>query len=114
MVLILLFYSFQLTLPILRVFSGTNLTIHTYLIKIVRMKAKLTLSIEKTTLLKAKKLSIRKKKSISRLFEEYVEKNQLSTATPISDSLRGILKKAAGNKSFDELRAEAVKDRYGL
>ncbi len=78
------------------------------------MKAKLTLSIEKKTLLKAKKLSIRKRKSISRLFEEYVEKNQLPTATPISDSLRGILKKAAGNKSYDELRAEAVKDKYDL
>jgi|LNFM01.1.fsa_nt_gb hypothetical protein len=78
------------------------------------MKAKLTLSIEKKTLLKAKKLSVRKKKSISRLFEEYVEKNQLSTAAPISDSLRGILKKAAGNKSYDELKAEAMKDKYDL
>jgi hypothetical protein len=78
------------------------------------MKAKLTLSIEKKTLLKAKKLSVRKKKSISRLFEEYVEKNQLSTAAPISDSLRGILKKAAGKKSYDELKAEAMKDKYDL
>lgn len=90
------------------------MTIHTYLIKLVRMKAKLTLSIEKKTLLKAKKLSVRKKKSISRLFEEYVEKNQLSTATPISDSLRGILKKAAANKSYDELRAEAASGKYDL
>jgi len=78
------------------------------------MKTKLTLSIEKKTLLKAKKLSARKKKSISKLFEEYVEKNQLSTATPISDSLRGILKRAARDKSFDELRAEAIRDKYDL
>ncbi len=78
------------------------------------MKAKLTLSIEKKTLLKAKKLSARKKKSISRLFEEFVEKNQLSKASPISDSIRGILKKAAGNKSYDELKAEAIRSIYGI
>jgi len=90
------------------------LKIYTYLSKIARMKAKLTLSIEKKTLLKAKKLSARRKKSISKLFEEYVEKNQLSTTTPISDSLKGILKKAAGNNSYDELRAEAIKDKYDL
>jgi hypothetical protein len=78
------------------------------------MKTKLTLSIEKNTLLKAKKLSARKKKSISRLFEEYVEKNQTSKATPISDSLRGILKKSASDKSYDELRAEAINNKYDL
>jgi hypothetical protein len=78
------------------------------------MKTKLTLSIEKKTLVKAKKLSARRKKSISKLFEEYVEKNQSSAATPIADSLQGILKKAAGNKSFDELRAEVIKDKYDL
>lgn len=88
--------------------------INTYLIKIARMKTKLTLSIEKNTLLKAKKLSARKKKSISRLFEEYVEKNQIATGNPISDSLRGILKKAAGDKPYDELRAEAIKGKYDL
>lgn len=78
------------------------------------MKTKLTLSIDKKTLVKAKKLSDRRKKSISRLFEEYVEKSQAMKATPISDSLRGILKKAAGNKSYDMLRAEAIKERYGV
>lgn len=78
------------------------------------MKTKLTLSIEKKTLLKAKKLSARKKKSISKLFEEYVEKNQLSAATPISDALRGILKKAAGDKSYDELKSEAIKSKYDV
>ena len=80
----------------------------------MRMKTKLTLSIEKKTLLKAKRLSARKNKSISRLFEEYVERNQISGATPISDSLRGILKKAAGSKSYDELRYEAVTENYDL
>jgi regulator of replication initiation timing len=90
------------------------LKIYTYFLKIARMKTKLTLSIEKNTLLKAKKLSARKKKSISRLFEEYVEKNQTSKATPISDSLRGILKKAASDKSYDELRAEAINNKYDL
>lgn len=78
------------------------------------MKTKLTLSIDKKILLKAKKLSDRRKKSISRLFEEYVEKSQTLKATPISDSLRGILKKAAGNNSYEVLRAEAIKGKYDL
>jgi hypothetical protein len=78
------------------------------------MKTKLTLSIEKKTLTKAKRLSEKRGKSISRLFEEYVEGNQPISATPIADSLRGILKKAAGNKSYEELRAEAVKEKYGV
>jgi hypothetical protein len=84
------------------------------LVKIVRMKAKLMLSIEKKTLLKAKKLSARKKKSISKLFEEYVEKNHGSTGTPISDALQGILKIASGDKSYDELKAEAIREKYDL
>lgn len=78
------------------------------------MKTKLTLSIDKKILRKAKRLSEKKGKSISRLFEEYVEGTQPLSETPIADSLRGILKKAAGNKSFEELRAEALKEKYGL
>jgi len=78
------------------------------------MKTKLTLSIEKKTLLKARKMSAKSKRSISSLFEEYVERNQPATDTPISDSLQGILKKAAGNKSYEELKSEAFKHKYGL
>lgn len=76
------------------------------------MKTKLTLSIDKKTLLKARKLSVRKKKSLSKLFEEYVEKNQSSSDTPITDSLLGILKD--DGKSYKEMRYEALKKKYDL
>lgn len=74
------------------------------------MKSKLTLSIEKRTLLKAKRLSLRRKTSLSKLFEEYVEKNQPDSNSPISDSLLGILKD--DNRSYDEIRSKAIKRKY--
>lgn len=82
------------------------------MVKIVRMKTKLTLSITKTTLLKAKRLSVRKKTSLSKLFEEYVEKNQTSSDTPISDALTGVL----GNdqENYKEMRRKVLRKKYDL
>jgi hypothetical protein len=87
---------------------------HKYFIKIAGMKARLTLSIKKSLLAKARKLSLKSKKSISRMFEEYIEESILKSPTPITDPLRGILKKWAGNKTYDELKREAMKEKYGI
>jgi hypothetical protein len=78
------------------------------------MKARLTLSIEKSILAKARRLSVKNKKSISKMFEEYIVESIFKSQTPIADSTRGILKKWAGNKSYDELKWEAIKDKYGF
>jgi hypothetical protein len=76
------------------------------------MKKKLTLSIDENTFIKARQLLMQKKKSLSKLFEEYVEKNQTKSDTPITDSLTGILKDEG--KSYDEIRYEALKEKHGL
>jgi hypothetical protein len=76
------------------------------------MKTKLTLSIAKKTLDKAKRLSIRRKTSLSKLFEEYIEKNQTNSDTPISDALTGILEN--NGRSYDEMRYEALKKKHDL
>ena len=76
------------------------------------MKTKLTLSITKKTLVKAKRLSLRRKTSLSKLFEEYIEKNQTSSETPISDPLTGILE--IDRRSYDEIKYEAIRKNHDL
>ena len=76
------------------------------------MKTKLTLSIAKKTLVKAKRLSLRRKTSLSKLFEEYIEKNQASSETPISDSLTGILEN--DRRSYDVIKYEAIRKKHDL
>lgn len=76
------------------------------------MKTKLTLSIAKKTLVKAKRLSIRRKTSLSKLFEEYIEKNQASSDTPISDALTGILED--DGRSYKEIKSQVLSKKYDL
>lgn len=72
------------------------------------MKTKLTLSVEKETLHKARLLSKRKKTSVSRLFEEFVQQQErirpFSQPGSVTDSLTGILK----NKglTYRQMKAE--------
>ncbi len=60
------------------------------------MKTKLTLSVEKETLHKARTISKRKKTSVSRLFEEFVQQQErmqpVSEPHAVIDKLTGILK----------------------
>ncbi len=74
---------------------------------------KLMLRIEKKHWPRPKGFLKKGKEYLSTL-QKYVEGNQPISATPIADSLRGILKKAAGNKSYEELRAEALKVKYDV
>ena len=76
------------------------------------MKTKLTLSIAKKTLVKAKRLSIRRKTSLSKLFEEYIEKNQTSSDTPISDALTGILED--DGRSYKEIKSQVLSKKHDL
>lgn len=90
----------------------------TYFIKIVRMKTKLTLSIEKTVLEKAKKLTRKGRRSLSKIFEDYLReltaagKNKRSA--PVTDSLSGILSDHYAGKSYQKMKEEMYKDKYGL
>ena len=69
------------------------------------MKAKLTLSVNKRTISKARKLSLKSKKSLSRLFEEYVEREMPEKkATPLTDKLTGIIKGKFSKMNYKELR----------
>jgi hypothetical protein len=78
------------------------------------MKAKLTLSINKKTISKARKLSLRSKKSLSKLFEEYVEREMPEkTSTPLTDKLTGILKGKFAKMSSKELREAIYTEKYG-
>jgi uncharacterized protein DUF6364 len=81
------------------------------------MTTKLTLSIEKKTVERAKLLSARAGKSISKIVEEYL--NELSGTAAIEnsvvDKLSGSLKKAAPqNIQWKEVKANYLKKKYGL
>jgi len=78
------------------------------------MKTKLTLSIDKRTVTKARKLSQKNKKSLSRLFEEYVEREMPEkTSTPLTDKLTGIIKGKASKMTYKELRETMYSEKYG-
>lgn len=78
------------------------------------MKTKLTLSIDKRTVTKARKLSQKNKKSLSRLFEEYVEREMPEkTSTPLTDKLTGIIKGRASKMTYKELRETMYSEKYG-
>lgn len=81
------------------------------------MKTKLTLSIDKSVLIRAKKAAKKENKSLSELVEVYLEKKYKSatkTETPITDSLTGILKGKVPNLPYKELRDLMYKDKYGV
>ena len=81
------------------------------------MKTKLTLSIDKSVLIKAKKPAKKENKSLSELVEVYLEKKYKSatkTETPITDSLTGILKGKVPNLPYKELRDLMYRDKYGV
>ena len=89
----------------------------TYFSKLVRMKTKLTLSIDKTVLTNAKKAAKKENKSLSELVEGYLKKKYKTvqkTETPITDSLTGILKGKVPNLPYKELRSLMYKDKYGI
>lgn len=73
------------------------------------MKTKLTLSVEKETLHKARTLSKRRKTSVSRLFEEFVQQQDrmqpVVKTHDVIDKLTGILKD-------DGLSYAQMKDEY--
>lgn len=78
------------------------------------MKAKLTLSVDKKTITKARKLSHKSKKSLSRLFEEYVEREMPEkTATPLTEKLTGIIKGKFSKMTYKELREAMYTEKYG-
>jgi len=78
------------------------------------MKSKLTLSIDKKTITKARKLSHKSKKSLSRLFEEYVEREMPEkTTTPLTDKLTGIIKGKFSKMSYKKLRETMYTEKYG-
>ncbi len=81
------------------------------------MKTKLTLSIDKTVLAKAKKAAKKENKSLSELVEVYFKKKYTvvrNADTPITDSLRGILKGKVPDVPYKELRDLMYKDKYGV
>lgn len=81
------------------------------------MKTKLTLSIDKAVLTKAKRAAKKENKSLSELVEGYLKKKYKSstkTDTPITDSLTGILKGKVPNLPYKELRDLMYKDKYGV
>ncbi len=83
--------------------------------KIARMKTKLTLSIDTKVLAKAKKAAKKDKVALSALVESFLRKkykvNEMET--PISDSLRGILKGKLPDLPYKELRDLMYTDKYG-
>ncbi len=78
------------------------------------MKTKLTLSINKKTISKARELSHKNKKSLSKLFEEYVEREMPEkTATPLTDKLTGIIKGKFSKMTYKELKEAMYTEKYG-
>lgn len=81
------------------------------------MATKLTLSIDKTVIERAKKISHQKGKSISKLVEEYLDslsrKNESKSST--IQKLSGILRnKMPQNVAWKKEKMSYLKKRYGL
>ena len=82
------------------------------------MTTKLTLSINEETVQRAKRLSRKKGKSISKMVEEYLdslsEKEEQKEA--VMDKINKILKKKITNPNIDwkEARYQHLKKKYGL
>lgn len=79
------------------------------------MKTKLTLSIDSKVLAKAKKAAKKDKVALSALVESFLRKkyNVTEMETPISDSMRGILKGKLPDLPYKELRDLMYVDKYG-
>jgi hypothetical protein len=81
------------------------------------MTTKLTLSIEKTTIERAKVLSAKTGKSISKMVEEYLNSivEHGTTGGSAMDRLRGALKdKAPADMNWKEVKADYLKKKYAL
>ena len=80
------------------------------------MKTKLTLSVDKKLLERARRVTKSRNKSLSGFFEECL-KEMLKTKkneTPITDSFSGILKEFYADKSYEQMKEERYKDKYGI
>ncbi len=81
------------------------------------MTTKLTLSIEEHTIEKAKILSLRRGKSISKMVEEYLnsitdkEENKESAVEKLSGSLKN---KIPANIEWKKTKADYLKKKHGL
>lgn len=81
------------------------------------MTTKLTLSIEKKTIERAKILSSRRGKSISKMVEEYLDsitakdQDKKSAVDTISGSLKG---KAPAKTSWKDVKTSHLRNKYGV
>ena len=81
------------------------------------MTTKLTLSIEKETIDRAKLLSSKRGKSISKMVEEYLDSiTEKETKKPSAvKKLSGILKdKTPHSKDWKEIKADYLKQKHGV
>jgi hypothetical protein len=81
------------------------------------MATKLTLSIDEKVIERAKKISLQKGKSISKLVEEYLDSLSKKNESKFSTvhKLSGILKdKIPGKANWKKEKASFLKKRYGL
>jgi hypothetical protein len=82
------------------------------------MTTKLTLSINETTVRKAKRLSRKRGKSISKIVEEYLDSlsEQDEQKESVIDKIDKILKGKITNPDFDwkKEKAKHLKKKYGL
>ncbi len=80
------------------------------------MTVKLTLSIDKQTIERAKVLSSKRGKSISKIVEEYLDSIAPSDEKKESvvDQLAGVLKnKVPANVDWKDIKADHLKKKYG-
>lgn len=85
--------------------------------KIQVMTTKLTLSIDENTVKRAKRISAKQGKSISKMVEEYLnsitEKNE--TKTSVVTSLRGLLKdKVPADLNWKTAKLNHLKKKHGI
>lgn len=79
------------------------------------MKIRLTLSIDSKVVAKAKKAAKKDKVALSAIIETYLRSKYKVAGfeTPLSDSLRGILKGKLPDLPYKELRDLMYSDKYG-
>jgi predicted ATPase len=81
------------------------------------MTTKLTLSIEKKTIERAKRLSLKRGKSISKIVEEYLntltekEEKKTSAVATLSGALKN---KIPADMEWKEVKADYLKKKYGV
>lgn len=84
------------------------------------MKEKLTLSIEKDLLIKAKRISKKKGKSLSKMFEDWMKASLGKENPPVKSDFVGSFKTLwpaieDGNKiDIENIRKTRIKKKYGV